>query len=202
MLIVGLTGGIGSGKTTVANLFAGKGIPVIDADEITHQLSQISGKAYPALKSWLEPSTFKANGELDREKLREIAFSDPEILHRLEHLFHPLVIETIQEKLALLSQQQYDYVIVAVPLLIEARMENIVDRILVIDVPESIQLERVTSRDNNDPDTVKKILSRQIDRKIRLSYADDILENDGSLSSLRQKITRLDEKYRQLNQSH
>lgn len=202
MLVIGLTGGIGSGKTTAAELFAEKNVPVIDADEITRQLSKPSGKAYPALKNWFGKSAFTATGELDRRKLRQMAFSDPDILNRLEQLLHPLVKASIQEQLKLLSSQHHDYVIVAIPLLIEAQMQELVDRILIIDVSESLQLERVIMRDNSNSESIKKILSHQIDRQTRLSHADDILENSGDLSQLKQQINQLDVFYRQLNKSH
>ena len=202
MLVIGLTGGIGSGKTTAARLFAEKNVPIVDADEITHQLSMPSGKAYPTLKNWFGESAFTATGELDRRKLRQMAFSDPDILNRLEQLFHPLVKASIQEQLKLLSSQHHDYVIVAIPLLIEAQMQELVDRVLIIDAPEAVQLERVTTRDDSDPESIKKILSHQIDRQTRLSYADDILENSGDLSQLKEQVKQLDLFYRKLNKSH
>lgn len=202
MLVIGLTGGIGSGKTTATRLFAEKNIPIIDADEITHQLSKPTGKAYPSLKNWFAETAFTATGELDRQKLRQMAFSDPDILSRLEQLFHPLVKSSIQEQLKILSSQHHDYVIVAIPLLIEANMQDLVDRVLVIDVPEALQLERVIARDDSDPESIKKILSQQINRQARLSHADDILENSGDISRLKEQVNQLDLFYKRLNKSH
>jgi len=198
MLVVGLTGGIGSGKTTAAEFFADKNVPVIDADEITHQLSQPDGAAYPKLKAWFGESAFTESGQLDRGKLRQIAFTQPNILERLEQLFHPLVRVAIQRQIKILAEENHKYIIVVIPLLIEAGMQDLVDRILVIDTTQTKQLERVTKRDDADFSSIKRILAKQINQQERLSYADDIIENNDDITSLKQQVEKLDQRYRML----
>ncbi|HIP68729.1 MAG TPA: dephospho-CoA kinase [Chromatiales bacterium] len=197
MLVVGLTGGIGSGKSTVAELFAEKNIPIVDADEISHALTQPDGRAYEKLKSWLGNQFFDHQGQLKRSKLRELVFSKPEVLDKLEQLLHPLVEDAIKQRLEELSQQAHDYVIVVIPLLIETKMYSLVDRVLVIDCPEPLQIKRVTARDNSSVETIKKILAQQINSEERLKHADDIIVNTGTLNELKPQIEKLDKFYRQ-----
>ncbi len=197
MLIVGLTGGIGSGKSTVARLFAKKNVPVIDADDITHALMQPGGDAYTQLKEWLGDEYFDQEGALMRHKLRELAFSRPEVLEKLEQLLHPLVEKKISADLQTLAREKHDYAIVVIPLLIESGMQSLVDRILVIDCPESMQLQRVMTRDNSSSETTKKILKKQIDREARLKHADDVIDNSGTLEELKTQVDKLDRFYRQ-----
>lgn len=197
MLVIGLTGGIGSGKSTVAELFAEKNIPIIDADEISHALTQPNGKAFSDLKSWLGNDFFDYQGQLKRKKLRELVFSKPEILDKLEKLLHPLVEATIKQRLEELSQQAHNYVIVVIPLLIETEMYSLVDRVLVIDCPEPLQIERVTTRDNSEVETIEKILGQQINSTERLKYADDVIVNVGTIDEIKPQIAKLDNFYRQ-----
>lgn len=197
MLVVGLTGGIGSGKSTVAELFAENNVPVIDADEIAHKLTQADGVAYPDLRNWLGDDFFDRQGQLKRGKLRELAFTEPAILSKLEQLLHPLVEKTIKARLHVLSKQSHNYVIVVIPLLIEAKMQSLTDRILVINCPRSLQLERASARDNSSAETIKKILSQQIQNKERLKFADDIIDNSGTICELQSQIAKLDSFYRQ-----
>lgn len=197
MLVIGLTGGIGSGKSTVAEFFAEKNIPIIDADEISHALTQPGGKAYSDLKTWLGNDFFDRHGQLKRSKLRELVFSNPETLNKLEQLLHPLVKATIKQRLEELLQQAHNYVIVVIPLLIETKMHSLVDRVLVIDCPQPLQIKRVSMRDKSEVETIKKILSQQINSKERLKYADDIIVNSGTIDELESQIEKLDVFYRQ-----
>ena len=197
MLVVGLTGGIGSGKSTVAELFAEKNIPIIDADEISHALTQPDGQAYSDLKNWLGNEFFDLQGKLKRKKLREAVFSKPEILDKLEQLLHPLVEATIKQRIKELSKQTHDYAIVVIPLLVETGMHSLVDRVLVIECPESLQIKRVTTRDSSKVETIKKILAQQINNEERSRHADDIIINSGTIDELKSQVDKLDSFYRQ-----
>ena len=192
MLKVGLTGGIGSGKTTVASLFADLGIPQIDADIIAHDLV---GHGKPALKELTHRFGAKIlthEGTLNRKTLREIVFSDAQKKQQLEALLHPLVYEGIQRQT---QQLQNDYVIISIPLLIETNMQVSVDRILVVDCPQQIQIARVAQRDHLTADSIKSIINSQIPREQRLATANDVINNDCSLQQLAQQVKKLHNSY-------
>lgn len=191
-LVVGVTGGIGSGKTTVADFFASLGVPVIDADELARQVVRPGHPAYEAIVRLFGESILSPSGELDRRKLRERVFSDPESRDRLEEIIHPRVYAEIEQQLDALTST---YAIVVVPLLIESGGSKLVDRILVVDSSEAAQIERASHRDGATPDTIRKILAVQLDRKSRLSAADDIIENDSSKASLEQTVRALHHQY-------
>ena len=194
MLKVGLTGGIGCGKTTVARLFAAYGVPILDADEISRQLV---APGQPALASITEAfgEQILAHGDLDRAKLRGIVFNAPAQKQRLEAILHPLVFAEMQRQM---QSMQAPYCILAIPLLVESKHTDFVDRILVVDCPVELQYERVKHRDAFDQETVARIIASQISREERLAVADDLVENDGDLDTLVAKVQGLHQIYLKL----
>jgi dephospho-CoA kinase len=194
--ILGLTGGIGSGKTTVANLFADNhSIAVVDADICARIVVE---KGTPALKHIREhfgDNVIMDDGTLDRARLRQIVFQDPAEKKWLESLLHPLIFEEMLEQL---ESANSPYAILVSPLLIEAGQNSLCNRVLVIDTPETTQLSRTMARDNNTADQVKAIMDSQASRMQRLAHADDIITNDGDLASAASQVARLHEKILQL----
>ena len=192
MLRVGLTGGIGSGKSTAAALFAGHGVPVIDADEIARQLVTPGQPAYEQVIRTFGTSIVATNGRLDRDRLRRIVFADPEQRKRLEAVLHPLVRHEIQRETRRL---QAPYCIIVIPLLIEANQRDLVDRVLVIDCDEGLQLQRVAGRSQLTEDEIQKIIGAQLDRNERLRHADDVILNNTDLGELRANVEALHQRY-------
>lgn len=198
MLKIGLTGGIGSGKTTAANIFDELGIPVIDADDIAHTLV---AKDQPALREIVRTfgaEILKDDGSLDRDRLREIIFSNPNKKKLLESILHPLVYQEMQHQMDSLDSP---YVILSIPLLLETGMQHLVDRVLVIDCPVDIQFERVKQRNGLTDDRIASIIEAQIPRTERISAADDIVNNSGSTSKLAEQIKKLHNLYISLGKS-
>lgn len=192
---VGLTGGIGSGKTTVSNLFHKLGSPVVDADEISHELVS---KGSPLLDTILDHFGFDiqdASGGLNRHALRERVFHDPGARAWLEALLHPAIREEIRCKIAAVPS---GYVIVVIPLLAESSSYDFLDRILVVDVPEALQISRTQTRDGSPQSLVEKILASQATRQKRLALADDIIDNSGSLAALEKRVDELHVQYSQM----
>jgi len=192
VLRVGLTGGIGSGKSTVCNLFAGMGVPVIDADEIAHHLT---APGQPALQQILETfgtDMFTTSGDLDRSRLRNLIFNDEIARTRLENILHPLIYAEIDTRVGLLN---HPYCIISIPLLIEKHMTEKVDRILVIDISEKLQISRAVNRDHTDRENIIRIMRTQCTRANRLAVADDIIHNDGDLVLLQKQVYTLNEYY-------
>jgi len=195
VLRVGLTGGIGSGKSTVCRLFADIGVPVIDADEIAHHLT---GRDQPALQ--LIVKAFGANvltdsEELNRAYLRDLVFTNVSARTRLENILHPLIYEEIERKISLLN---HPYCIICIPLLIENQAQDKVDRVLVIDTPEEQQILRACERDQTDKKDILRIMQTQTTRAMRLAEADDIIHNDGDMSSLQMQVIMLDTAYNKM----
>jgi len=188
MLKIGLTGGIGSGKSTVAKLFQQLGIPVIDADLIAHQLVRPGQPALGALVTEFGPAILTSKGELDRSRLRELIFHDHTAKTRLESILHPAVFAEMHRRATGL---QTPYCILAIPLLIETNAQSMVDRILVIDCPERLQIERVKRRDGLDESLIKRILASQASRQERLAHAHDIIVNEGDLAMLERQVKDL-----------
>lgn len=197
MLIIGLTGGIGSGKSTVARLFADKGIPVLDADVIARNLTEAGQPALTAIAEHFGMQVITKDGALDRAKLRAIIFEQANERQWLERLLHPLIREKITQQLALLSasDNKAPYCIVVIPLLLETEAYPFIDRILVVDAPEHLQISRVSTRDNTLAANAKNIVSTQINREERLKKADDIIINDGSLADLTPQVDNLHKQY-------
>ncbi len=194
---VGLTGGIGSGKSAVAELFEKLGIKVIDADEVSRSLVKPKSATLETIAEHFGEQIILENGELDRRKLREIIFSDANKKQWLEDYLHPKIREIIFRELSLSSST---YAIVMVPLLLESQSYSFIDRILVVDCPEELQIKRVINRDQSKKDQVEKIIASQMPRKQRLKLADDIILNDGKISDLQQQILELNKIYERLNQ--
>ncbi|MFZ8927828.1 MAG: dephospho-CoA kinase [Gammaproteobacteria bacterium] len=194
--VVGLTGGIGSGKTTVANLFSRQGIEIIDADEISRTLVKTGSPALEAIIKHFGSSITDAEGNLDRKQLRELVFADNAEKEWLENLLHPLVRQEIQRQVAASSSQ---YVIIVVPLLLESENYSDVDRILVIDVPEDVQLERIKKRDGSSETLARSMMDAQMKREGRLESADDVISNNSSMDSLEKQVKNLHHQYLQLS---
>ncbi|AHG75329.1 Dephospho-CoA kinase [Mannheimia varigena USDA-ARS-USMARC-1296] len=173
--VVGLTGGIGSGKTTISDLFAELGVEIIDADIFARQVVE---KGSPLLEKIIEhfgQQILTAEKELDRTALRQIVFNDEAEKTWLNNLVHPAIREAMVKKL---QESTACYVIWVVPLLIENKLTEFCDRVLVVDVLPEIQLERATKRDKSKEETIKNIMAAQVSRDERLSYADDVIENN------------------------
>ncbi len=192
MLAVGITGGIGSGKSAAADRFAELGVPVIDADVIARQIVE---PGRPACKKVIEvfgAEFATADGGLDRSKLRKMVFSVPEKKTQLESILHP---EIHAEILRQLSDLSAPYAIVVIPLLAEGNRTYPLDRVLVIDAPAKLQIDRVSNRDNESAQEVERIIHLQATRKDRLEMADDVISNTGTKQSLRNSVDELHSKY-------
>lgn len=196
MLVVALTGGIGSGKTTASQLFEKLGTPVIDADEIARLVVQPGQPALTEVIKQFGPPVLTVDGLLDRAKLRQIIFNDAEKKRLLEAILHPRIREEMSRSLSKLSAP---YCIVVIPLLVESNQLEIANRILVIDTPEALQLSRVTQRDHQTTSEVSAIITSQATRDARLAIADDIILNDGDLKKLQQQVESHHQKYRSLS---
>lgn len=196
-LIIGLTGGIGCGKSTVEACFRKLGIPVIDADTITKTISEPGGLAYPQLKHLLSDDFFLESGLIDRKHLRQIAFDHPDLLSKMEIIIHPLVYQQLSEFYST-QDRDCDYIIASIPLLLETKMQDSVDRILVIDCTQQQQIDRVMARDNLTSESIDRIINKQINREERLLATDDVLDNTGDLQNLYQQVEKLHQLYTEL----
>ncbi|MEI2743900.1 MAG: dephospho-CoA kinase [Candidatus Competibacter sp.] len=192
MLVIGLTGGIGSGKTAVSDRFARRGVPVIDTDLIARELVEPGQPALAEIVAAFGPVCLDAAGRLRRDYLRERVFADPEGRQRLEAILHPRVRTAMRVRVASLAAP---YCLVVIPLLVETGMTDWVDRIVVVDAPESEQIRRVMARDGASEQQARRILDAQAQRVERLSHADDVLENTGDLDALDDRIAVLHERY-------
>ena len=196
MLIVGLTGGIGCGKSLVSNLFHQQyNTPVIDADVITKELTQ-SKRVISQISAELGSNFVDKNNQLARESLRHAIFSNPNLRDKLENILHPLVYEEILKKINALT---VDYCLAVIPLLLENKRTDFLDRILVVDCTVVEQIARVMQRDMCSESHVKDIISTQIDRKARLSFADDVIVNSGSIEAVKEQVDTLHTKYSQMS---
>lgn len=187
---IGLTGGIGSGKSAVTQFFSELGVPIIDADKISRQLVSPGHTALTKIIERLGPRFILPNGELNRQALRELVFNDPKQKRWLEQLLHPLIYHAITQQL---NQIQDKYCIIVIPLLAEnfEKYQSLLDHVIVIDANENQQLTRAASRDKSNPIDIQKILQSQSSRHKRLSIADTVIYNDGSLEDLKNKIINL-----------
>jgi len=187
---IGLTGGIGCGKSTVATLFQTLGIPVIDSDIISHQLTQSGGKAIPLIKEAFGTSVIDTQGALDRPAMRQRVFSDPTAMQQLEAILHPLIRSEMLDQAQ--ATPPAPYLILVVPLLFEAsNYRELVQRALVVDCPEEMQVARTMQRSGLTEEEVRTIMAQQLSRAERLARADDILENAGNPDVLRAKVLEL-----------
>lgn len=198
-MIIGLTGGIGSGKSTVAQIFRELKITVIDADQITRRLVAPGEAALDKIVSHFGAGILQPNGELNRSKLRSRIFESTEERQWLEKLLHPLVKAEILRFAALVPTREYS--IIEIPLLIESKFEGAVDRIVVVDCLEAQQIERVALRDAIPRSSIAAILKTQADRKTRLAMADDVISNDSTRDILKQQVRALHNYYSELAKS-
>jgi dephospho-CoA kinase len=191
--VVGLTGGIGSGKSAAAAEFERLGATVVDTDAIAHELTQAGGPAIAEIRKLFGPELIGASGAMDRKKMRARVFADPAAKKRLEALLHPLIREESSRRIA---RAQGPYVIHVVPLLIESPdYRSRVDRVLVVDAPEEVQVERVRRRGGLADDEVRAIVAAQATRAQRLAAADDVIENRGTIDALRAQVAALHRRY-------
>ena len=194
-LRIGLTGGIASGKSSVAQRFIELGVPVIDADEAARAVVAPGKPGLAQVIKRFGPGMLSANGELDRRALRNLIFSDPASRRDLEAILHPLIRADMEQRAAAAVGP---YVVMAIPLLVEGGARDRVDRILVVDVDEAVQVQRVMARDGCSMEQAREILASQASREARLELADDVLLNTGSVTELRQGVDRLHERYLRL----
>ena len=200
MFVIALTGGIGSGKTTVSEIFKSKNIPVIDTDIIARQIVEKDKPAYTEIIKLFGEKIVDKDKNIDRQSLRELIFSSKQKRIHLESILHPLIWNEVVSQLELIksSSPMSPYCIVVVPLLLEntAKTKTIIfDRILVIDVKEETQIERTKKRDNSDDLIIKNIIKNQVSRQARNDAADDIILNTGDLNSLNKKVDDLHQQY-------
>lgn len=191
--IVGLTGGIGSGKSTVADLFVACGAALVDTDAIAHELTAAHGPAMPALLAEFGPQAADPAGALDRAAMRRRIFADPSAKARLEAILHPLIRQLSAERCRAAAAP---YVILAVPLLVESgNYRERCDRIVVVDCPESLQIARVMARSRLSADEVRAIMATQASRQQRLAAASDVVDNDGGREELARQVDELHGKF-------
>lgn len=196
MLKIGLTGGIGCGKTTVSNLFSELGVPIIDADEISHSLVQIGQPALQNIKNAFGSAVLLDNGELNRSALKAHIFQNPTAKEQLEAILHPMIFQEILNQVNQLSEA---YCILSIPLLFETHAESLVDRILVIDCDQQTQIERVKQRDNLSVKQIEAILAAQVSREFRQKYADELLDNSKNNHLLAEDVKKLHNFYLSLS---
>lgn len=192
MLRIGLTGGIGSGKTTVADMFANHGVPVIDADEIARALVDPYQPAYNEIIAAFGDDIVDGEGNIDRDKLRRLVFDDSTRRQELEAILHPRVRTEIYHQSVELDAP---YCIVVIPLLIEADQLDLVDRVLVVDLDEEKQVQHVGKRSGLSEAEVRKIIAAQIERGERRRHADDIIENNADIANLEAQVEKLHRRY-------
>lgn len=188
MLKVGLTGGIGSGKSTVALLFAEYGVPIIDADETARRMVNKGQPALAQLVTSFGEEILDNNGALNRNKLRNQIYLDPAAKAKLEKILHPLIYADMQQSI---DRLDHTYCIVSVPLLLETGMRHFVNRILIVDCSVEIQIQRVKHRDQFNDELINRIIGSQISRQARLAQADDVIDNSGNGEELAEQVKKL-----------
>ncbi|MEM1155547.1 MAG: dephospho-CoA kinase [Pseudomonadota bacterium] len=191
-LIVGITGGIGSGKSAVTDRFAKLGIVVVDADIVARQVVEPGTEALTAIAEHFGKDVITAQGSLDRAELRKRVFSDESERLWLEQLTHPLIGLTIAEQLQAAASP---YSILSSPLLLETSQKDMVDVVVVVDVPETLQVERAARRDTNSEEQSRRIMAAQMPRQQRLELADSVIDNSGSLAGLDAKVEKLHQRF-------
>ncbi|MDP1652202.1 MAG: dephospho-CoA kinase [Rhodocyclaceae bacterium] len=195
--VVGLTGGIGSGKSAAAERFAARGAAVIDTDVIARELTAAGGAGIAPIRAAFGAESLTPDGALDRAQMRRIAFADPAARARLEAILHPLIREESEARIRRLASADFPYALLVVPLLVESgNYRERVDRVCVVDCPEAIRVARVTARSSLSPAEVQSIMAAQASRAHRLAAADDIIDNAAGLPALDAQIDALHEKYR------
>jgi dephospho-CoA kinase len=196
---VGLTGGIGSGKTAVSDQLAKLGAGVVDTDLIAHQITTSNGVAIPFIQNQFGADFIDPSGALDRAKMRKLVFADPDARKALEAITHPLIREETIRQAQLLIINKAPYLVFVVPLLIESgNWLDLLDYLAVVDCPEEVQIERVMHRSNLPRNEVERILKAQASRQERIAHADIVIENQGSLDSLEVEVLKLHQKILQI----
>lgn len=196
MLVIGLTGGIGSGKSAVARLFAERGVPIIDADVIARDLSNPDKPAFARIVKHFGNEIVLPDGSLNRARLRQLIFSHPEDRLWLERLLHPQIREQMEEQVASLKAP---YCIAVVPLLLEVEFYSFINRILVVDTPEEEQIRRVMQRDKIERTAVEAILHSQASREARRQRAHEVISNEGRIEDLIPQVEKLHEMYMKMS---
>jgi dephospho-CoA kinase len=199
MFIVGLTGGIGSGKSTAAIFFNRLGIKIVDADSLARQVVEPGQPSLEKIAAHFGTGILQSDGSLNRARLREIIFSNTEEKYWLENLLHPLIYELAKQEL---HSATGDYVIYMSPLIFESQQKSWCNRIIVVDIPESLQIERACLRDHSSEDKIRHIIATQLSRNERLALADDILDNSGTPDELEQDVIHLHTQLQSLAKSH
>ena len=207
LLTLGLTGGIGSGKSKVAELFVERGAALVDTDEIAHRLTGPGGAAIPAIRAAFGDGVIAADGRMDRAAMRALVFSDPARRKQLEGILHPLIQATVHDELAQLAvsdpASRPPYVLVAVPLLVESgHWQHRVDRVLVVDCPEEVQVARVMARSGLADAQVRAIMAAQASRAQRLAVADVVIDNGRALDYTIRQINALHSKLLTISREH
>lgn len=192
---VGLTGGIASGKSTVARLFAALGVPIIDSDEVAREVVAPGEPLLARVAERFGQNVIAADGTLNRRALRDVVFADPDARIDLEALMHPAIRLAVEKHAA---QARGPYQIHAIPLLVEKRLDVSVDRVLVVDCDETLQIRRLQARDGSTLEQARAILAAQASREQRLAAADDVVTNDGDLQALRDQVEKLHTQYQHL----
>lgn len=190
--IVGLTGGIGSGKTAVSNRFAKLGVGIVDADVIAREVVEPGTDALAKIAAHFGQHLIQSDGQLDRAALRQTIFSDTEAKQWLESLLHPLIANETARQLA---DVQSSYAIYVSPLLVEGNQQGFCQRLVVVDVPESVQLERTMKRDSNEQAQVERIIASQASREARLAAASDVIDNNAGFAALDKQISQLHQQF-------
>jgi len=195
MLLIGLTGGIASGKTVVSDCFSALGVAVIDADILAREVVKPGTEGLKQLSIHFSTRILTPEGELDRKTLREIIFKSPKDRKIVDGILHPLIRQRADEEITQHRENGADYIIYAVPLLVETDQAARFDRVLVVDVPVEIQLERILSRDNSTLDQAQAIIAAQASREERLAAATDTIDNNGSIENVREQVIALHKLY-------
>lgn len=202
-LFVGLTGGIGSGKTAVSDALAKLGAGIVDTDLIAHQLTAPKGLAIPPIQKEFGPNFIDSNGALDRSKMRALVFANPAARKSLEAITHPLIREETVRQTRQLLQENAPYIVFVVPLLIESGdWRSVLDYLVVVDCPEETQIERVMHRSKLSRNEVERILQAQSSRQDRIANADVVIENQGDLNHLETEVLALHQKILQIQKNH
>jgi dephospho-CoA kinase len=195
MLRVGLTGGVASGKSTVAALFAARGVPVLDTDVIAREVVEPGRPALDALVASQGRRILGADGRLDRAELRRRLFGDEAVRREVEGILHPAIMAELRRQSAAAGGP---YQVFVIPLLVEAKLRQTVDRILVVDCPEEEQIRRLRARDGESREAAARMLAAQATRDERLAAADDVVDNGGEAADLPGQVERLDRQYREM----
>ncbi|GHC30516.1 dephospho-CoA kinase [Aidingimonas halophila] len=196
-LTIGVTGGIASGKSTVARAFAAHGIPWVDADDVAREIVEPGEPALAEIAAHFGERILQPDGRLDRRALREIVFNDSEERRWLESVTHPRIRERLSEHLDAMARGPAPYHLLVSPLLLESSQHEMVDRIVIVDIPEALQIQRTVERDGVDEDQARAIIAAQMPRAERRKRADDIIDNSGDDEALARQVADLDRRYRQ-----